>query len=106
MLLRVLQSAGTLEECAKNFANSWDTYVFLSCEYREIDVLPELSGRPFLSVFASEILLKIIGIGWLQYIASGWNIFDVASTAAAMCGALLLAARPSFTAVVILRPLR
>lgn len=57
-------------------------------------------------MFVVELTLKIVGVGWTEYVSSGWNIFDMTSTAAALCGALLLSVKPSFTAVVILRPLR
>lgn len=87
MLLRVLQSADSLEERARHFSSSWDTYLFLG-------------------VFLLEALLKVIGLGWAQYVSSGWNLFDLGVTLAALMGALLLLAKSAFTAVVILRPLR
>ncbi|CAG9815106.1 unnamed protein product [Phaedon cochleariae] len=87
MLVRVLQDCATLEEGAKNFAASWDSYLFLI-------------------LFLVEALLKIIGLGWTEYISSGWNVFDLSVTLLAFGGAFFLTMMPSWTAVVILRPLR
>ncbi|KAF2897307.1 hypothetical protein ILUMI_08868 [Ignelater luminosus] len=87
MCVRILESAESLEEGAKNFSASWDTCLFLS-------------------LFGLEIVLKIIGLGWSEYISSGWNIFDICVTYAAIFGSILLTFKPTFTAVVILRPLR
>ncbi|XP_065173158.1 two pore channel protein 1-like isoform X2 [Atheta coriaria] len=87
MFIRVAQSADSLEESATNFCNSWDTYLFLA-------------------IFLFEALLRIIGIGWTQYTASGWNLFDLGVTLAALFGSLALLLKPDFTVVVILRPLR
>lgn len=87
MLLRVVESAGSLEECARNFSASWDTYVFFG-------------------LFLLEAMLKIIGLGWSQYISSGWNLFDLCVTIAPVIGAVLLYLKPTLTIVVILRPLR
>lgn len=60
----------------------------------------------FFTVFLLEALLRIIAIGWTNYAASGWNMFDLSVTMAALFGSLILLMRPSFTVVVILRPLR
>ncbi|GJQ79890.1 hypothetical protein Trydic_g18337 [Trypoxylus dichotomus] len=87
MLARVIQYAGSLEDSARNFIASWDTYLFMA-------------------LFLVEAMLKIIALGWNEYMASGWNVFDLSVTLAAIFGSLLLLARPSFTAVVVLRPLR
>lgn len=53
-----------------------------------------------------EILLRIVGLGWSEFISSGWNFFDLLSTFLALGGAFLLLMVPTATAVVILRPLR
>lgn len=58
------------------------------------------------SVFLVEAMLKIIALGWNEYMSSGWNVFDLTVTLTAIIGSLLLLIRPSFTAVVVLRPLR
>ncbi|KRT86811.1 ion channel, partial [Oryctes borbonicus] len=87
MLVRVIQYAGSLEASARNFIASWDTYLFMA-------------------LFLVEAMLKIIALGWNEYMSSGWNVFDLSVTLAAVFGSLLLLARPSFTAVVVLRPLR
>lgn len=60
----------------------------------------------FVAVFLVEAVLRIIGLGWHEYAASGWNMFDITVTVAALFGAFLLLIEPTFTVVVILRPLR
>ena len=57
-------------------------------------------------VFLIEALLRIVAFGWNEYVASGWNVYDLTVTLAATFGSLLLLIKPSFTVVVILRPLR
>lgn len=57
-------------------------------------------------VFLLETLLKIIGLGWNEYIASGWNMFDITVTLLALFSSFLLLLKPTYTAVVIFRPLR
>lgn len=57
-------------------------------------------------MFLLEALLKIVGLGWSEYISSGWNFFDLSVTLLALFGSLLLLLCPWLTAVVILRPLR
>ncbi|XP_068901999.1 two pore calcium channel protein 1-like isoform X3 [Tenebrio molitor] len=87
MFIRVLESSVSLEEGAKNFCASWDTYLFLT-------------------LFLVEALLRVVGLGWTEYISSGWNFFDLSVTLVALIGSLLLLVRPNLTVVVILRPLR
>ncbi|XP_056633174.1 two pore calcium channel protein 1-like isoform X1 [Diorhabda sublineata] len=87
MFIRIMESSDSLEEGAKLFCGSWDTYLFLI-------------------LFLVESILKIIGLGWSEYISSGWNIFDLSVTLLAFFGAVLLSMIPSLTVVVILRPLR
>jgi two pore calcium channel protein 1 len=57
-------------------------------------------------VFLIEALLRVVGLGWTEYISSGWNFFDLSVTLVALIGSLLLLVRPNLTVVVILRPLR
>lgn len=87
MLIRVMEPSDSLEEGAKNFCASWDTYLFLL-------------------LFLIEAVLRIIGLGWTEYISSGWNFFDLSVTLLALSGSLMLLAKPALTVVVILRPLR
>lgn len=87
MCVRVLESADSLEQSARNLCASWDTYVFLS-------------------LFMLEAGARALALGWRIYIASGWNIFDLVVTLAAALGVLLLETAPTATAVVVLRPLR
>lgn len=60
----------------------------------------------FLSVFLLEAFLRMLALGWGEYISSGWNTFDFIVTVAALMGVLLLEVVPTVTAVVVLRPLR
>lgn len=87
MFIRVIQSSVSLEEGAKMFCASWDSFLFHS-------------------LFLLEALLKIVGIGWGEYISSGWNFFDLSVTLVSLFGSLLLLMKPTLTIVVILRPLR
>ncbi|XP_060533745.1 two pore channel protein 1-like isoform X2 [Cylas formicarius] len=87
MFVRVIESSVTLEEDAKNFCASWDAWLFYT-------------------LFLLEALLRIISFGWSEYISSGWNTFDLSVTLLAIWGSLILLISPSFTIVVILRPLR
>ncbi|VEN34802.1 unnamed protein product [Callosobruchus maculatus] len=87
MLLRVTGDLNPLEQAARNFAASWDTFLFLG-------------------LFLLEAVLKMVGLGWSEYIYSGWNFFDLVVTLLALGGSFLLLMIPDFTAVVILRPLR
>lgn len=53
-----------------------------------------------------EATLRIVGLGWTEYISSGWNIFDLTVTLMATAGSLLILTKPAATIVVVLRPLR
>ncbi|KAJ8933779.1 hypothetical protein NQ314_013815 [Rhamnusium bicolor] len=86
MFVRVMESSDSLDESARNFCASWDTFLFLS-------------------LFLIEAVLRIIGLGWTEYISSGWNFFDLSVTLLALSGSLMILAKPSMTVVVILRPL-
>lgn len=59
-----------------------------------------------LAVFLLEALMRSLALGWNEYIASGWNVFDLIVTLAAFVGVMLLEVAPTVTAVVVLRPLR
>ncbi|KAL3272233.1 hypothetical protein HHI36_022716 [Cryptolaemus montrouzieri] len=87
MFWRIMESSDTLQKSAQVFASAWDTYLFLS-------------------LFLLEAVLKVVAVGWNEYIASGWNVFDLTVTLAALMGAVLLYLNPYLTVVVILRPLR
>lgn len=62
--------------------------------------------KKLFSVFLLEALLRVLALGWHEYINSGWNIFDLVVTLAAVLGVMLLEVAPTVTAVVVLRPLR
>ncbi|XP_044763143.1 two pore calcium channel protein 1-like [Coccinella septempunctata] len=87
MFVRIMEHTENLQKSAQEFAASWDTFLFLA-------------------LFLLEALLKVVAIGWNEYVASGWNVFDLIVTLAALTGALLLYLNPYLTLFVILRPLR
>ncbi|XP_066153922.1 two pore channel protein 1-like isoform X1 [Euwallacea fornicatus] len=87
MFIRVIESPIDLKLGARYFCASWDAWLFYS-------------------LFLIEALIRIISFGWAEYISSGWNTFDLSVTLLAIFGSILLLFSPSFTAVVILRPLR
>lgn len=41
-----------------------------------IDMFLEIANILFAAIFTVEMLLKLIGIGWKQYIKDAWNCFD------------------------------
>ncbi|KAJ8954129.1 hypothetical protein NQ318_005723 [Aromia moschata] len=87
MLIRIMTPSDSLQEGARDFCASWDTFLFLS-------------------LFLMEAILKIVGLGWTEYISSGWNFFDLSVTLLALCGSFVILLKPTWTVVVILRPLR
>lgn len=50
--------------------------------------------------------MRMLALGWDEYLSSGWNVFDLVVTVAAIMGVMLLEVAPTVTAVVVLRPLR
>ncbi|KAK6620619.1 hypothetical protein RUM43_010911 [Polyplax serrata] len=88
MIIRTSQfDPNDLESSARLFCASWDTILFLA-------------------LYALEALIKVLGLGITRYFASGWNLFDFIVTLLPLLGVLLLSVFPSFTYVVLLRPLR
>ncbi|XP_048369963.1 two pore channel protein 1 isoform X2 [Sphaerodactylus townsendi] len=61
----------------------------------------------FLTIYGVEVLLKITGLGPIEYLSSGWNFFDFSVTLFAFLGLLALAfdMKP-FYFIVVLRPLQ
>lgn len=59
-----------------------------------------------LTVYGVEATLKIIGLGILDYLSSGWNVFDLTITILAALGIIAEQFANSFFYVIILRPLR
>uniref|UniRef100_A0A8C5DLS2 Ion transport domain-containing protein n=1 Tax=Gouania willdenowi TaxID=441366 RepID=A0A8C5DLS2_GOUWI len=60
-----------------------------------------------LTVYGVEVLLKISGLGPMEYFSSGWNLFDFSVTIFAFLGLIALAFNMEpFYFVVILRPLQ
>ncbi|KAK7873151.1 hypothetical protein R5R35_006372 [Gryllus longicercus] len=87
MIARIIEATNDLEESARAFSASWDTILFVG-------------------LYVLESLLKIVGLGIMQYFSSGWNIYDFTVTLAALLGVVILYFVPSFVYVVVLRPLR
>ncbi|KAF7238437.1 Two pore calcium channel protein 1 [Varanus komodoensis] len=60
-----------------------------------------------LRVYGIEVLLKITGLGPVEYLSSGWNFFDFSVTLFAFLGLLALAFNMEpFYFIVVLRPLQ
>ncbi|XP_061459125.1 two pore channel protein 1 isoform X2 [Rhineura floridana] len=61
----------------------------------------------FLTIYGVEVLLKITGLGPIEYLSSGWNLFDFSVTLFAFLGLLALAFNMEpFYFIVVLRPLQ
>ncbi|XP_063000424.1 two pore channel protein 1 [Elgaria multicarinata webbii] len=61
----------------------------------------------FLTIYGVEVLLKITGLGPIEYLSSGWNLFDFSVTLFAFLGLLALAFdMEPFYFIVVLRPLQ
>lgn len=61
----------------------------------------------FLTIYGVELFLKVAGLGPVEYLSSGWNLFDFFVTAFAFLGLLTLAFNMEpFYFIVILRPLQ
>uniref|UniRef100_A0A8D2J6I8 Two pore segment channel 1 n=1 Tax=Varanus komodoensis TaxID=61221 RepID=A0A8D2J6I8_VARKO len=61
----------------------------------------------FLTIYGIEVLLKITGLGPVEYLSSGWNFFDFSVTLFAFLGLLALAFNMEpFYFIVVLRPLQ
>ncbi|KAJ1073827.1 hypothetical protein K5549_007065 [Capra hircus] len=61
----------------------------------------------FLTIYAVELFLKVAGLGPVEYLSSGWNLFDFSVTAFAFLGLLALAFNMEpFYFIVVLRPLQ
>ncbi|CAK7314083.1 Two pore channel protein 1 [Vulpes lagopus] len=61
----------------------------------------------FLTIYGVELFLKVAGLGPLEYLSSGWNLFDFSVTLFAFLGLLALAFNMEpFYFIVVLRPLQ
>uniref|UniRef100_A0A250YLB5 Two pore calcium channel protein 1 n=1 Tax=Castor canadensis TaxID=51338 RepID=A0A250YLB5_CASCN len=61
----------------------------------------------FLTIYGVELFLKVAGLGPVEYLSSGWNLFDFSVTAFAFLGLLALALNMEpFYFIVVLRPLQ
>ncbi|TFK04715.1 SWI/SNF-related matrix-associated actin-dependent regulator of chromatin subfamily A-like protein 1 [Platysternon megacephalum] len=61
----------------------------------------------FLTIYGVELLLKTTGLGPIEYLSSGWNLFDFSVTLFAFLGLLALAFNMEpFYFIVVLRPLQ
>lgn len=68
--------------------------------------MPTILRFFFVLVFLLEAFIRVLALGWDEYVSSGWNTFDFIVSVAAVMGVLLLEVIPTVTAVVVLRPLR
>uniref|UniRef100_A0A8D0K8G5 Two pore segment channel 1 n=1 Tax=Sus scrofa TaxID=9823 RepID=A0A8D0K8G5_PIG len=60
-----------------------------------------------MKVYGVELFLKVAGLGPVEYLSSGWNLFDFSVTAFAFLGLLALAFNMEpFYFIVVLRPLQ
>ncbi|EPQ01939.1 Two pore calcium channel protein 1 [Myotis brandtii] len=65
------------------------------------------SSLVFLTIYGVELFLKVAGLGPVEYLSSGWNLFDFSVTAFAFLGLLALAFNMEpFYFIVVLRPLQ
>ncbi|EHA97660.1 Two pore calcium channel protein 1 [Heterocephalus glaber] len=61
----------------------------------------------FLTIYGVELFLKVAGFGPVEYLSSGWNLFDFSVTVFAFLGLLALALNMEpFYFIVVLRPLQ
>ncbi|CAO2629280.1 Two pore calcium channel protein 1 [Lemmus lemmus] len=61
----------------------------------------------FLTIYGVELFMKVAGLGPLEYLSSGWNLFDFLVTAFAFLGLLALTLNMEpFYFIVVLRPLQ
>ncbi|XP_046944044.1 two pore channel protein 1 isoform X1 [Lynx rufus] len=61
----------------------------------------------FLTIYGVELFLKVAGLGPVEYLSSGWNLFDFSVTVFAFLGLLALAFNMEpFYFIVVLRPLQ
>ncbi|NXY48915.1 TPC1 protein, partial [Ceuthmochares aereus] len=61
----------------------------------------------FLTIYGVELLLKTTGLGPVEYLSSGWNLFDFSVTLFAFLGLIALAFNMEpFYFIVVLRPLQ
>ncbi|XP_030316221.1 two pore calcium channel protein 1 isoform X1 [Calypte anna] len=61
----------------------------------------------FLTIYGVELLLKSTGLGPVEYLSSGWNLFDFSVTLFAFLGLMALAFNMEpFYFIVVLRPLQ
>lgn len=61
----------------------------------------------FLTIYGVELFMKVAGLGPVEYLSSGWNLFDFFVTAFAFLGLLALTLNMEpFYFIVVLRPLQ
>lgn len=61
----------------------------------------------FLTIYGVELFMKVAGLGPVEYLSSGWNLFDFSVTAFAFLGLLALTLNMEpFYFIVVLRPLQ
>ncbi|XP_058791332.1 two pore calcium channel protein 1-like [Phymastichus coffea] len=88
MISRLIQSAEfSREKSAHFFAASWDTLLFTG-------------------LFAMEALIKVLGLGIRRYLSSGWNLFDLGTSALMLIALVGLTLFPKAVFFVVFRPFR
>lgn len=61
----------------------------------------------FLTIYGVELFMKVAGLGPVEYLSSGWNLFEFSVTAFAFLGLLALTLNMEpFYFIVVLRPLQ
>ncbi|MGH0155142.1 UNVERIFIED_CONTAM: hypothetical protein FKN15_028551 [Acipenser sinensis] len=72
-----------------------------------INILVKSKAFQYAMFYGVEMLLKITGLGPLEYFSSGWNLFDFSVTLFAFLGLIVLAFdMEPFYFIVVLRPLQ
>ncbi|RXM98192.1 Two pore calcium channel protein 1 [Acipenser ruthenus] len=75
--------------------------------FKGINILVKSKAFQYAMFYGVEMLLKITGLGPLEYFSSGWNLFDFSVTLFAFLGLIVLAFdMEPFYFIVVLRPLQ
>ncbi|XP_059975640.1 two pore channel protein 1 isoform X2 [Mesoplodon densirostris] len=75
--------------------------------FKGINILVKSKAFQYFMFYGVELFLKVAGLGPVEYLSSGWNLFDFSVTAFAFLGLLALAFNMEpFYFIVVLRPLQ
>lgn len=86
MIIRILQP-GDIIHSTLLFAASWDTFIFGT-------------------IFVTEALIKVLGLGTRRYLSSGWNLFDLGTSIMTLVAGCILRLFSTATFFVLFRPFR